>query len=289
MDKFSVQTITALIDVVTGGSSNDPRPRIGIYRSGPILEQFLGAAGLELHVGTNSRVSSVRGVLMRANETDEGRQSLQNLIEQVADPREYIKWPDKERAVFDYLNNRLLGDGYELTKVGERARLVKRPIVGAVASDLSGAALKLNFDSVQQELDRALAQVEGDPEDAVTAACSTLESVCKCLLDEMSEAYPTKQDLQGLIRAVTDKLDLSPGKSDVEPDIRRILGGLTNVAAGVGAIRMHSGDAHGRGKKLERVEPRIARLAIHAASTVAFFLSETWQKLNVKAGESRPR
>jgi hypothetical protein len=278
MDKFSVQTITALIDVVTGGSGNDRRLPIGIYRSGPILEQFLGAAGIELHIGTNSRVPSVRGVLMTANETDEERQSLKNLIEQVADPREYINCPDKEQVVFNYLNARLLGDGYELTKMGERTRLVKCPIVGAVASDLSVASIKLNFESVKQEIDRALAHMDEDPEDAITAACSTLESVCKCLLDEMSEAYPTKQDLQGLIRAVTDKLNLSLGRFDVEPDIKRILGGLTNVAVGIGAIRTHSGDAHGRGKKLERIDSRIARLAIHAASTVAFFLIETWQK-----------
>ncbi|MDI5930061.1 abortive infection family protein [Rhizobium leguminosarum] len=39
----------------------------------------------------------------------------------------------------------------------------------------------------------------------------------------------------------------------------------------------HAGDAHGRERGFKRVDPRIARLAIHSASAVAVFLIETWQ------------
>jgi hypothetical protein len=44
------------------------------------------------------------------------------------------------------------------------------------------------------------------------------------------------------------------------------------------ALRTHAGDAHGREKGFARIDPRIARLAIHAASTVALFLIETWER-----------
>ncbi|MGA2094267.1 MAG: abortive infection family protein, partial [Sedimentisphaerales bacterium] len=43
-------------------------------------------------------------------------------------------------------------------------------------------------------------------------------------------------------------------------------------------LRTHCGDAHGHGKNINRIDSRIAKLAIHSASTVALFFIETWQK-----------
>lgn len=60
--------------------------------------------------------------------------------------------------------------------------------------------------------------------------------------------------------------------------IKQILGGLANVAGGIGALRTHAGDAHGRGRGTPRVDARVSRLAVHSASTLALFLIETWQK-----------
>jgi hypothetical protein len=67
MGIYSIQTITALVDVVTGVSGFSTEKPIGVYRSGWILEQFLGAAGIELHIGSESREPSVRAVLVKAN------------------------------------------------------------------------------------------------------------------------------------------------------------------------------------------------------------------------------
>jgi hypothetical protein len=44
------------------------------------------------------------------------------------------------------------------------------------------------------------------------------------------------------------------------------------------ALRTHGGDAHGRERGFARIDYRIASLAIHAASTVALFVIETWQR-----------
>ena len=77
-------------------------------------------------------------------------------------------------------------------------------------------------------------------------------------------------------------LGLSSDRSDIDPlianDVRQILSGLATVIGGVGALRTHGGDAHGREKGYARVDARIARLSIHAASTAALFLIETWQR-----------
>jgi hypothetical protein len=89
--------------------------------------------------------------------------------------------------------------------------------------------------------------------------------------------------VQGLYKAVREPLGLSPGKEDVSPEIaggvRAILGGFENAAVqGIGTLRTHAGDAYGRGRGFRRLDSRIARLAIHAASGIALFVIETWQK-----------
>lgn len=141
---------------------------------------------------------------------------------------------------------------------------------------------RLNLETLRRDFDRAVSQADQDPEDAITAACSTLESVCKCLLDELGQPYPNKMDVAGLMREIQKHLNLSPGRTDlpaeIEHDVKMVLQGISTVAQGIGALRTHAGDAHGRGKRqTSRVDSRIARLAIHAASTISVFLIETWQ------------
>jgi hypothetical protein len=153
------------------------------------------------------------------------------------------------------------------------------PPVLAALSDTAGV---LNLDTVSRDLDRALGNAREDPEDAVTAACSTVESVCRSILIELGQPLPDKKDIKGLFNAVKKPLGLSPDRTDLDPliaeDVRRILGGLGTVVEGIGALRTHGGDAHGRERGYARIDHRIASLAIHAASSVALFLIETWQR-----------
>ena len=49
-----------------------------------------------------------------------------------------------------------------------------------------------------------------------------------------------------------------------------------DVAAGIGALRTHASTAHGQARKVYRLAPRHARLAVNAAHTIALFVTETW-------------
>ena len=126
-----------------------------------------------------------------------------------------------------------------------------------VLADLAGLSEVIDFDTVSRDLDRALASSQTDPEDAVTAACSTVESVCRSILIELGQPLPAKKDVQGLYNAVKQPLGLSPDRSDIDPlianDVRQILSGLATVIGGVGALRTHGGDAHGREKGYARM------------------------------------
>ncbi|RYD17853.1 MAG: hypothetical protein EOP89_18190, partial [Lysobacteraceae bacterium] len=56
------------------------------------------------------------------------------------------------------------------------------------------------------------------------------------------------------------------------------LGRMSTVAKGVGALRTHGGSAHATEIGQAPVDARIARFAIHSASTIALFLVETWER-----------
>lgn len=129
--------------------------------------------------------------------------------------------------------------------------------------------------AVHAEFDRALTNVEGDPAAAVTAACSILESTCRAYIAEGRLPLPVDQSLHPLWKVVQGHLELSPAAAH-DADLKRMLGGLASVVDGVGAFRTHAGSAHGRDSRSVPIEPRHARLAVHAAHTVVAFVLETW-------------
>lgn len=153
---------------------------------------------------------------------------------------------------------------------------------GAASENLRSISSEINFDTVSADLDRAVRNTDTDPELSVTSASSTIESICKSILSELDIPPPKKQDIQSLYRAVQEPLGLSPSSQEfdalIENDIRQILSGLTAVVNGIGALRTHGGSAHGREKGFKRIDSRIAKLAVHSASSICIFLLETWQK-----------
>ncbi len=281
MLRLAPQTIEALVDVISGGSGNDTTPPIGIYRSGPKLERYMRQCGVTMSVGSGSRLPTLTAAIMQTMEEGQA-ENLKSIVEKAADPRDFIDQPEKLENVVGYLNRYLMHDGYEIQQHGGNARLLKRGTTAPAITSLAATLAVIDFDTVQRDLDRALGSVETDPEDAVTAACSVIESLCRSILGELGLPLPVQLDIQGLYKAVRDPLGLAPGKEDMSPDIandvRAILGGLNSTVQGIGALRTHAGDAHGRGRGFRRIDARIARLAIHTASGIALFIIETWQK-----------
>lgn len=286
MSRFSPFVLGALTDLITGGGGNDTTSPIGLYRSGGRIEQFFLDCGVIMSIGSGSRVpattEALRGVFRRSDDA-----ALERIMVRVCDPREYLSEPEKGQAVVARLNAALEPDGFAIIIAGGRAQLVARQGSGAVVAAFAEKTRLLDFDTVQRDIARALASAKDDPEDAATVACSLIESVCRSILVELQLPLPPKKDIDGLMRAVQEPLGLSPGRSDlpseIEADIRQVLGGLTSVAKGVGALRTHAGDAHGRERGYRRIDTRIARLAINSAASIAMFLIETWERAQHRA------
>lgn len=284
---FSPYVIKALVDTITGGSGNDPTPPIGIYRSGPKIEQFFLDCGIDMQIGASSRVSATTDTLRRLLSQEDGDERIKQVTLKVCDPREYLAEPEKAAVVREHINRSLEPDGLTVAIVCGKAHLTKREATGAIIQPFISKVETLDFDTVQIEIARALPSIQEDPEDAVTAACSLIEAVCRSILLELGQPLPSKKDIDGLLKAVQEPIGLSPGRTDlpieIEQDVRQILGGLTSVAKGIGALRTHGGDAHGREKGFRRIDPRIARLALNSASSIALFLIETWERKEQRA------
>lgn len=136
---------------------------------------------------------------------------------------------------------------------------------------------KVDSDTIIEGWRKALDRRFDDPEGAITAARSLIESVCKHILDEANIEYENDAPLPRLYRLAAETLNIAPSQQ-VENILRQILGGVTAVVEGLGALRSRMGDAHGRGKDNMRPQTHYAELAVNLAGAVASFLITTWEQ-----------
>jgi hypothetical protein len=128
----------------------------------------------------------------------------------------------------------------------------------------------------QKALDRRI----NDPEGAITAARSLLETVCKHILDDAGVTYPDDTDLPKLWGLVAEELNLAPAQHQ-ENVFKAILGNCQSVVNNLAAIRNRAGDAHGQRRGQVKPKVRHAELAVNLAGTMASFLVTTWKERSV--------
>jgi hypothetical protein len=145
---------------------------------------------------------------------------------------------------------------------------------GPFASGTHGNALQqVGIDDVNREMERIQASVESDPADAITAARSLLETVCKAALEELGEQFGESDDLPNLYKKTALALKFDATQHEVV--YRQTLQGLASAVQGLAELRNKLGDAHGHTRAAVRPQPRHARMAAGAAMTVATFIVET--------------
>ncbi|MDT0264199.1 abortive infection family protein [Jatrophihabitans lederbergiae] len=154
-----------------------------------------------------------------------------------------------------------------------RSLLLSGTAPGAMAASDRLESLA-DWDAVKRSWDGALAKVVSDPEGAITATRTTLESICKHICDERGTAYDDGWDLSKLYKAAASSMDIAPDQHS-EQIIKQILTGVTTVVGGLAGMRNSLSDAHGRGKRAARPAPRHAKLAVNAGFAVAGFLIDT--------------
>ncbi len=153
---------------------------------------------------------------------------------------------------------------------------LERGVVPPSSQGISEVLSKFDPDGVHAAWVKALERSGTDPEGAVTAARSLLETVCKHLLDETGVEYGDSPDITKLYSLISKGLNIAPDQHS-EQVFKQILGGCSAVVGGLGALRNKLGDAHGKGKAGSRPLSRHANLAVNLAGAMAMFLVETWE------------
>ncbi len=146
---------------------------------------------------------------------------------------------------------------------------------------ISATVQAVSSSFIQEAWHKALERRSTDPEGAITAARTLLETVCKHILDVAGATYDDSADLPKLYNLTAKQLTLSPSQH-TEQLFKQILGGCQTVVEGLGSLRNRHSDAHGKGVSGTKPLPRHAELAVNLSGTMATFLLQTWESKNKK-------
>jgi Abortive infection C-terminus len=138
---------------------------------------------------------------------------------------------------------------------------------------------QFNAEEVHAAWEKALTRRNDDPEGAITAARTLVETVCKHILDDAGIPYSPTDDLPKLWHRTAKVLNLAPSQHQDEL-FKAILGNCQTIVDRLAAIRNTVGDAHGQGRQAVKPTPRHAELAINLAGSMAAFLVATWLEQN---------
>lgn len=202
----------------------------------------------------NSNVNALLPAFVRAHRNlDSFWQYIKNLADTYAERRQIISMAFT--TLIDFLESR----------------------IGAPSDQIASDSIA-TFDpeGVLEIWTKALARREADPEGAITAARTLLETVTKRILNELGRPHTEHDDLPKLFLNASEALNLAPSQHS-EPAIKAILGSGINLVNGLGTLRNRLSDPHGRGEKLP-VKPsaRHAKLAVNTSGAIATFLVETY-------------
>jgi len=193
---FSPSTITAVTRLLVERVTDRDGYEVGLcFSYHDDIENIFGGSNIEISSrDVGGMRPRTRDTLEKVNRDTDQHANLKRLIENIVDKREYRYDDEKHERTVAYLNDFLRPDGFELRDLNERWRLFPVNSGQPVTAQLDKKIQFSDYESVRNDFERALSQISMDPEGAVTSACSLVESVCKCILDEMQIPMPNKQD-----------------------------------------------------------------------------------------------
>jgi hypothetical protein len=182
-------------------------------------------------------------------------------------------------------NENLKEDNYEIiekTKISGKPIFVGRlRITGKESISKKSNDLKkmLNADYVTQQINLMESSIENSPHISIGLAKELIETCCKSIFEDRNEMYDKNWDLPKLMKETTKLLKLTPedipNEVKAASSIKQILGSLSSVVQGIGEIRNEYGSGHGKDGNFKGLQPRHAKLAVGASSTLAIYLLET--------------
>lgn len=192
-----------------------------------------------------------------------------------------------EKYYLEEIQKIIRSEGYELYEI---RRMANKPVFGwrvvGAASTIQQTTEKLKkvftSDYMRLQIDQMQKSVETNPTDAIGKSKELVESCCKTILEENNVAVDESWEIPRLIKETTtilDMLPLSVNNTIVEDATKKLLGNLSQIPQQLATIRNKMGTGHGRANSFSGLEPRHAKLAVGSASTLCWFLWETYEEM----------
>jgi len=210
----------------------------------------------------------------------------QHSVEDEAQPEYYY---------FRQISGVLRSEGYELY---ETKRLANKPVfdwrlVGGPTAviEKQTEAIKEYFtsDHLRQQIEIMQKSVESNPTEAIGKAKELVESCCRTILERYGQAANENAEIPELMKETVKVLGSafvpdSVNDQRVDEAMAVIVGNLSQVATRLAFLRNKMGTGHGRSDSFSGLQPRHARLTVGAASTLCWFLWETYEVTVEKEG-----
>ncbi len=143
-----------------------------------------------------------------------------------------------------------------------------------IAQSLSDKFMRHGRTRLKRDWTKSIARLDSDPDGAITAARSLLETTCKHILEAIGAAVPENAALPELYRAVSVAMKLA-ASGQTNRLYKQFLGATHTIVQSVGELRNKEGDAHGKGHHAVRPSRAQAELAVNLAGAVSNFLIST--------------
>jgi hypothetical protein len=194
---------------------------------------------------------------------------------------------DEVSHLLSIFNESLAVEGWQIIPEGEmagKAVYAAQQIMPATSVALDSAYSSsdvLSARYVARQVTRMQSAIQSDPELAIGTAKEFVETICKTILDDLGEPFARGASLLDLVKQVRAELELLPEniheKAKGADTVKRILSNLGTAAQGLAELRGLYGTGHGKAAGTGGLQPRHARLAVGAATTLGVFFFETYQ------------
>jgi Abortive infection C-terminus len=121
---------------------------------------------------------------------------------------------------------------------------------------------------VQRLWTKAKARIQHDPDGAITASRTMLESLCKIMISEQGGSYTNKEELPALYKKAVMGIQLA-SSSQTEEEYKRLGGACSSIVNSLCCIRNREGDSH---VAVHVAKPVHAKFSVNLAGSLATFL-----------------
>lgn len=164
----------------------------------------------------------------------------------------------------------------ECKKAARREHAIRHPLQTSVEYILQ----EFSRDFMNERISLLMSMRESDPTEAIGKSKELIESCCKTILGKLDIDINRKWDLTQLIKETMKALSISKekitGDSRESQIVRKILGNLSGLAAGVAEFRNEYGSGHGKPADFHALPVRHAKLAVGSSITLVEYLWETY-------------